>query len=345
MKKELIQYGFGLNYLKSWSIQHALREVFQNYLDYGEYSLITKEDDNTGNIIVKVSNTYKPDNLEFLRVGNSGKANDATTIGQHGEGLKMAFLIFKREGLEIKLRTQSHIFIPTSYINELGECFGIEYYKHEEVRDTFDLMFTIPKSYYDTFIKTIINKEDVLFECPTYGRIVAKTKGDIFVGGLFVCNKHNFSKAYDFNPQHIKLDRDRAMPSDFEIKWVTSKMMESYKDFKASDIQYADMEFVSHISEPEIKKFKPTLVNGSVEFTTTVVNKDGKVEDVFVKHDTVKATLRNHSWFQSTIEKLKMFILKKLGITEMLEEFKKTHRMYGEMAKDFDLIISRSKHV
>ena len=344
MKKELIQYGFGLDYLKSWSIQHALREIFQNFLDYGEYNLVTKEEKGTGNVIVKVSNTYFPLDLEFLRVGNSGKADDDTTIGQHGEGLKMAFLIFKREGLKIKLRTQSQTFEPTSYKNVLGKCFGIEYYKSKETQATFDIFFTIPQSYYDSFIKTLITKDDIIYEDDTYGRVVSKPKGDIFVGGLFVCHKNNYSKSYDFNPQHIKLDRDRAMPSDFEIKYVASRLVQTYnKGFKASDIQHDDVEYVQNIPEEEVKHFQPTVVNGKVEFTT-VVEKEGIVEEVFVTHDAIKNTLRRHSFFTSTIEKLRSFILRKLGVTEMLEQYKKHHPMYGDALEEFNEIINRSKH-
>lgn len=344
MKKELIQYGFGLDYLKSWSIQHALREIFQNYLDYGEYNIITKEEKGTENIIVKISNTYFPTDLEFLRIGNSGKSDDTTTIGQHGEGLKMAFLIFQREGLKIKLRTQAKTFEPTTYDNELGTCFGIEYYKNEETQATFDILFTLPKTYYDTFIKTIITKEDIIFECPTYGRIVSKNKGDIFVGGLFVCHRPNYSRAYDFNPQYITLDRDRAMPSDWDIKWSIRRLLETNKGIRASDIQYDDIEYVDSVQEEEIEKFKPTLVNNVVEFTTTVVKEDGEIEEVIVKQDYIKSTLRNHNFFTATIEKLKSFILKKLGVTEMLENYKKAHPMYGDALKDFDAIINRSKH-
>lgn len=342
--EKIIQYGFGLDYLKKWSIQHALREIFQNYLDYGKYELLTTLEKNTGNIIVKISNTYEPTDLEFLRIGNSGKANDKTTIGQHGEGLKMAFLIFAREGLKIKLRTQKHIFEPTTYINELGKCFGIKYKENTKEQKTFDIIFTIPETYYNTFIKTIIKKEDILYECPTYGRIVAKPKGDVFVGGLFVCSNKNFSRAYDFNPQHIELDRDRAMPSSFEIKWTTGRLMENYGKFKANETQYDDMEYVSTISEKEIKKFKPAIINGQVEFSTNIITDKGEKKQIFVHQNNLKEKLRKSNIFEKVIMKLKMFIINKLGITEMLEKYKKDHPMYGEALKDFNLIIDKSKH-
>jgi len=343
MKKELIQYGYGLDYLKNWSIQHALREIFQNYLDYGQYELTSTEEKGTGNVIVKISNTYTPTNLEFLRIGNSGKVNDNTTIGQHGEGLKMAFLIFKREGLKIRLRTQTHIFEPTVYTNELGECFGIEYYSHNnKLFKTFDLLFTLPKTYYDTFIKTVISKEDVLWESPTYGRIVAKNKGDIFVGGLFVCSNKNFSKAYDFNPEHIKLDRDRAMPSSFEIKWVSARLNEDCDSWRASDVQYEDMEYISYIKEPVLKDFTPRTIAGTVQFTTPIINSNGKKEEIIVK-PSLRDSLLNHSFFTTAIEKLKQFIYQKLGIVDMLKQFQSTYPMYGEMAKDFERIINHAQ--
>lgn len=33
-----IHYGFGADYLPNWGIPQALREVYQNFIDYGEYS-------------------------------------------------------------------------------------------------------------------------------------------------------------------------------------------------------------------------------------------------------------------------------------------------------------------
>lgn len=345
MKHKIIQYGFGLDYLKNWSIQHALREIFQNYLDYGKYTLITKEEKGTGNIIVKISNDYTPTNLEFLRIGNSDKSDDPTTIGQHGEGLKMAFLIFQREGLKVKLRTQQHIFEPTSYNNELGECFGINYYEHNnKLFKTFDLIFTIPKSYYETFIKTVIKEEDKLWTSKQYGSIVAKPKGDIYVGGLFVCSNKNFSKAYDFNPEYIQLDRDRAMPSHFEIKWVSGQLNDEHGQWKASDVQYDDMEYVRVVPEEELKKFKPTSVHGSIQFTITVVDKEGKKKELIIKEGNIKSKLLSHSFFKIILDKLRLFIIKKLGIVNMLEKYKKDYPMYGEALKDFDLILEKSKH-
>ena len=45
----IINYGFGKEYLPNWGIKEALREVYQNYLDYGDYTVSTKvnKKDNT----------------------------------------------------------------------------------------------------------------------------------------------------------------------------------------------------------------------------------------------------------------------------------------------------------
>ena len=37
MKEGIIYYGIGLEYLSNWTINHALREIYQNFLDYGDY--------------------------------------------------------------------------------------------------------------------------------------------------------------------------------------------------------------------------------------------------------------------------------------------------------------------
>ena len=37
----MIKYGISKNYLPNWGIQEALREIFQNFLDFGEYKFAT----------------------------------------------------------------------------------------------------------------------------------------------------------------------------------------------------------------------------------------------------------------------------------------------------------------
>lgn len=341
----ILQYGFGLDYLEHWEISHALREIFQNYLDFGYYDIQTTEEKNTGNLIVSIANKYTPSNLEFLRIGNSGKREDINTIGKYGEGLKMAFLVFKREGLKIKLRTQTHQFIPCTYTNELGECFGIEYKKHNIKTKDFTLFFTLPKVYYEVFIKNIITSKDVIFKDEYYGEIVKKPKGNIYVGRLFVTNMPNFSSAYNFNPARIPLDRDRAMPSSFDIIYAASMVNNKYGKWTPSDIRYRDMEYISKVSDTKASSFTPKMVGNSIQFTTPYINPDGQKEDIVVQNDNLKNRLLNHPIFTNAINSIRRMLMKNLGLYDLLIEFERKHYMDNEMSAEFKVILERAKSV
>lgn len=339
----LIQYGFGLDYLEHWEISHALREIFQNYLDFGYYNIQTTKEKHTDNLIVSISNKYKPANLEFLRIGNSYKRNDSTKIGQYGEGLKMAFLVFKREGLKIKLRTQTHEFTPVTYINELGECFGIEYIKHNVKTEDFSLFFTLPKAYYEVFVKNIITSKDVIFKDDYYGEIVKKPKGNIYVGKLFVTNMHNFSKAYNFSPERVPLDRDRAMPSSFDVIYAASQINNKYGKWNASDIRYKDMEYISDISEGKARSFTPKIVGNTIQFITPYTNAEGEREELVVQNINLKTRLSNLPIFRSIINNLRHLIMKGLGLYDLLLKFEGKYYMDEEMSSDFKVILDRAK--
>lgn len=342
-KEGLLTYGFGLDYLEHWEIQHGLREIFQNYLDYGHYDIQTAEERNTGNIIVSISNTYRPDDFEFLRIGNSGKRNDVSTIGKYGEGLKMAFLVFKREGLKIKLRTQQYEFTPVTYFNELGECFGIKYKKHTITTKDFTVVFTLPKSYYEVFIKNIITSKDIIYKDEYYGEIVTKPKGNIYVGRLFVTNMPNFSSAYNFNPARIDLDRDRAMPSSFDIKYAAAMLNNKYAKWKPSDIRYDDLEYVSQVSETTAAAFTPKIVGNTIQFTTPSIDVEGNKEDIIVTNDNLKNNLRRHPFFTNIINSLRKLVMKGLGLYDLLLEFERRHYMSDEMSAEFKVILERAK--
>jgi len=343
MKEQLIQYGFGLDYLEHWEIPHALREIFQNYLDFGYYDIQTVEEKNTDNLIVSISNKYIPSDLEFLRIGNSDKRNDVNTIGKYGEGLKMAFLVFKREGFKIKIRTQSHEFLPTTYNNELGECFGIAYCTHKIKTKDFTTIFTLPKIYYTVFIKNIITSKDVIFKDSYYGEIVKKPKGNIYVGRLFVTNMPDFSSAYNFNPARIPLDRDRAMPSSFDIVYAASMLNNKYGKWTPSDIRFKDMEYISEVSENKASSFIPKIVGNSIQFVTPYINPDGNKEDIVVQNDNLKNKLLNHSFFTNAINSIRRMLMKNLGLYDLLIEFERKHYMNNEMSAEFKIILERAK--
>jgi hypothetical protein len=232
MKNGTIHYGFGKDYLPAWGIKEALREIYQNFLDYGVYEVNQTSFTDSGNINVSVMNGWNPESLDFLRIGNSQK-NKANAIGKHGEGMKMAFLILLREGLKSSILTPRYEVWPEFYTDqEIGECFCLRYSMHEEPIDTpYTLSFECDSTLHADFINSVIKDDDVIFDDKYWGQIVDKEAGNIYSGGLFVTAAKNISKAYNINPKYLPLDRDRSVPRSFDLNYASSKINEAQGKF------------------------------------------------------------------------------------------------------------------
>lgn len=340
-KDNIIHYGFGIDYLKTWSTKQAFREIYQNFLDYGEYKDTTKIiKDNL--LKVSITNNWNPESLDFLRIGNSNKHGNLEAIGKHGEGLKMAFLIFLRTNLNSRIFTNKYVIYPSIYIDkEIGECFCFKYKEHNIKDKNFTIEFETNTNEFINFKKGILNKEkDIIFTDSYHGSIVNKSKGEIFVGGLYVCTLENFSKAFNFPPSRIPLDRDREVPRTFDVNYNASKINEAYGQWKAIDTIYNDMQYVDKIPEEVLKEIKPKRIGNTIEYTT----KNEKGETIVITNSNIKEKLKISTFFKDTIKILKLTIIKHLGLYDLLIEFKHKYVQKGtEMEQDFELILEQVK--
>lgn len=330
-----IYYGFGKDYLKDWNMQSAFREIFQNFLDYGEYEQVVL---NVGDIAeCTLLNAWQPESLDFLRIGNSQKTNP-NAIGKHGEGLKMAFLILLREGLKSRIMTPKHAVYPMFYVDkEIGECFCFEYEEHGISNVQYSVWFESPYDQLQAFLSNIIRDEDVIFDDNYYGRKVNKNKGNIYSGGLYVTTVQNMSAAYDIRPSHLPLDRDRSVPQSFDVNFTTSKINEAHSKLTAVDLSHNDTMFMTTIPESVKKQIKPIQVGNSVQFTYK--NAEGKTE--VLKHDHLANELKKDSFFARAIQRIKNMIAKQLGLYDMLLAFQKKHYLHGQAKEDFEMILEK----
>lgn len=338
MEKNTIYYGMGFEYLSNWTIKHALREIYQNFLDYGPYSDTSEFNDDLK--LVTLTNDWQPESLDFLRIGRSVKKSD-NAIGKHGEGIKMAFLILHRLGYGCKIITNKYNIIPDTYIDkEIGECFCLRYEEHGLENQLFTIEFECDAFIYEEFKTKIIKDNDIIFDDKYYGQIVNKEPGEIYSGKLYVATLKNISKSYNINPRFLPLDRDRLVPGAFDTNYSCSKINESYGKWTMKDISYSDTSYVNTIPDEVKKEFKPTVINKKVEF----VYKDENGEKQILKNDRIKNILKEDTIFQSTIKKIKKFIAKKLGLYDLLIEFKETYKdsLTTDCLNDLENIINKA---
>lgn len=338
MKQTLINYFISENYISDWTIQDALRELYQNFIDYGEYQVdIVNKEEGFDNYIF--SNNFEPESTDLLIIGDSNKTE--TARGKYGEGLKMAALVILRNEGRLLINTTHFsarfILVDNEYTNikTLGviideSLLGLKV-------NNFDVSIWIPEGEIAKYQDKLIKPIDVIHTKEGYGSIVNKPKGSLYVGGLFVCVLNDLNYAYDILPKHIQLDRDRKVPQNFEVKWAISKIQETYTEFdptgKSQDVSY------SNIPNTHISKYTPKIKGDSVIFTTIVKTKEGEKE-VEVSN-RFNEQLTNENFFSRMVFNLKRLIASSLNIDQMAIKFRKEYCHSNDSKDQFDVLMFR----
>lgn len=335
---QIINYFISENYIKDWTLEDAYREILQNFIDYGDYNIDINAKETSD--FISIGNTFNPNSTDLLIIGESNKENNK--IGKYGEGLKMAALVLLRNGysLAIYTNTFSAKFViidnPTTTIRTLGVELSNPY-DGKQV-NSFDLRFSAPRNSFQAYTETLIKPEDLLHTREGHGSIVNREKGNLYVGGLFVCKLAKLNYAYNLLPKNIELDRDRKVPRDFQVKWDISKIQETYEEFdrvgKSEDVTY------STIPDSYIPNYIPKISNGKVTFVTKVKNENGNDEEVEVS-DRYKQQLMSESFFRKMVIKLTGFITNSLGITEAAINFRTKYCHSDQAKREFNQLLAR----
>lgn len=225
------------NYVPHWSIFDALRELFQNALDESSLcptnSMEVIRDGETLKICTKNASLSKA----TLLIGNSSKRDDSSTIGQEGEGYKLASLVLLRLGHNILIHNYSEKELWTPKIIN-SRRFGSKLL----VVDTEKYLWNSPPNYDLTFevdgitdeiyeelqtkVLQLRDDEPELIQTDIGQILTGENEvGRIYVNGLFVTTiEEGYKYGYNLLPKDINLDRDRRAVNNFDLSWQTSKM-------------------------------------------------------------------------------------------------------------------------
>ncbi len=227
--KSLIHLTISRQYVSTWSIWEAIREIVQNAYDTKTHK-ITYENDTM--IVNTSSGTLDRRNL---LLGISSKRDDEHSIGTYGEGFKLALLVLLREGRTVQIQNGSDLWTPVfvSHDQIEEECLAIEI--QEGVVDNHDGQVTYMISglsedeISDIQDKTLYQFDRTKIEAyhdRSFCWYKEDTRGKLYVGGLFVCElEKEFQMSYNFAPNLLHLDRDRKMVNSFYISMEASKLM------------------------------------------------------------------------------------------------------------------------
>lgn len=228
------------DYVKDWGIVEAVRELFQNAIDneitnpentmYFEFSA----DENK----LSIGNKTSVLTLDTLLLGKSSKREDSKTIGKHGEGYKIAFMVLLREGKSIKVynygakevwetrlvksRRYGNLDVPVVFVNKVPMWSKVP---------SHDLMIEVEgvtEEEYKGIIESNLHLQDVgeVITDSVSNKVLLSPKysGHIFVRGLYVSSNPALAYGYDFAPEVINLDRDRKLIDTFNLSWNTSRI-------------------------------------------------------------------------------------------------------------------------
>lgn len=215
--------GLSVNYVKNWTTVEAIRELLQNYIDAGQGVL------NYENGFLTISDHGNGIKKDCWAIGESHKGNN-NSIGQFGEGLKLAMLVLARENRKTELRSLNYSVYPRiTRVQDYGEANVLELvFSHcEPIIGTTIVVECSNEEYYKAR-KLFFALENTDFVSPNV------SLGDsIYVNGVSICSYDDLSFSYHLNGDRIRsaINRDRSSV-DFNI--ISNEIAELSKTFNTS---------------------------------------------------------------------------------------------------------------
>lgn len=234
-----------LNYVPDWTEVEAVREIFQNAIDQQQnggnemYFKYVPEEER-----LFIGNKNSSLTKKSLLIGSSTKRDDSKTIGQHGEGYKIATVVLLRMGLGLKIFNYCDKEIWTAkkinsrrYGTQIP-AFSVEkcipFIRPVENQNLIFQIDGITPEMYARIVASNLHLQGDLgdYEETDNGKILKnpKYKGMVFVGGLYICTENRLTYGYDFKPNVIRLDRDRKTVGGTDLQSACSSIVAKSKD-------------------------------------------------------------------------------------------------------------------
>lgn len=223
------------NYVSDWTFNDAMRELIQNGTDQESLNKNNKFsiDYDYKSKTIRLINEKSKLKINTLLLGKSSKADNEDTVGQFGEGYKIAALVLNRLGKSF-----------TIYNNEQNEVWTSKFKNSEKWHEKILAFYVEKVQTSDTGLVIEVGNveedehgeltdvwigfhDDVEKIETSYGDILldGEMSNKIFVNGLSVGCSENMEYGYNFKPKYIKLERDRKTCDSWNAGDITSKMM------------------------------------------------------------------------------------------------------------------------
>lgn len=217
-------------YVQHWGLAEAGRELIANYLDSEE----TIADEVVGgdwaisDRIEVVGGDWVLSNrieqrlpVSILVLGESSKTKDDDSVGQFGEGLKLAIVVLLRAGYAVTIRNDDVMWIFEFKESENWgntEVLQVEEVQLDESTKTFEILVEGAAEAWDELHSYCLEyhlrreaSEPVSFsndEATIY--FTQEADGAVFVGGVYIENESKTRYTLDLRPSGLELNRERS---------------------------------------------------------------------------------------------------------------------------------------
>jgi len=263
-------------YVQHWTYLEAIRELLQNAIDsHNEMDVLY--DGVEQRLIIRTYDVCL--DKSTLLLGATSKADDASCIGQFGEGYKIALLVLNREGRNVEIYNgstaecwHSRIMKSRKYNSDLlvvevekplleqiksraTDPKALEYHITSITQEEYDQVVANTLQLQSPTEVINVNGSQILLD-PQY-------KGRVYMGGLFVCEKPDFTYGYNFATGAFKLDRDRKFASTWDISWEASKLW-AYAKESESEQRLIPLVFSGSPDTAQIQCFQTASIKSTV---------------------------------------------------------------------------------
>lgn len=223
------------NYVSDWTFNDAIRELIQNGTDQEILDKSNKFsiDYDYGSKILRLTNAKSKLKINTLLLGRSSKSDNEDTVGQFGEGYKIAALVLNRLGKTFTIYNNERNEVWTSRFKNSEKWLEkiLAFYVEKVPASNTGLVIevgNVTADEYNSLCDTWIGFYDGLEKIETtYGDILLdeEMQNKIFVNGLAVSCSEDMEYGYDFKPKYITLERDRKTCDSWNAGDITSKMI------------------------------------------------------------------------------------------------------------------------